>query len=350
MFFAIAFRGMAQNNNLLNSDWADSVRNAIQDSIKKAKSALPKKIIPVLKPKDSSVFLKRDTTHQKLIVDSTAKTVLSDSIQTAQKTDSIQQARINDSITAVALKAKSDSLSKASAKITKPVAVAKGIQGSERDNGTPDLIFYILVFISFFLALIRSSFSKYFSSIFSLSFQATFRQKQTREQMSQNFFPAFMLNVLFILSCGLFITLLAQFYKYTPIPFWQLFIFSTTILGLVYLVKFFVIYFTGWVFNAPDAAAEYRFIVFLINKLFGVLLIPILFVIAYSNAEVKKIAITVALCLAGLFIALRYLISLARIRRNLHLTAFHFFIYLCAVEIMPLLIIYKVLFIKTGNT
>jgi hypothetical protein len=166
--------------------------------------------------------------------------------------------------------------------------------------------------------------------------------------MSQNFFPAFMLNVLFILSVGLFITLFAQFYRWTNIPFWQLFIYSTTILGIVYMVKYFVIFFTGWVFNAPDAAAEYRFIVFLINKLTGVLFIPILFVIAYTDNEVKKIAITIALCIAGLLIALRYLVSLARIRKNLNLAAFHFFIYLCAVEIMPLLVIYKLLFLKTA--
>jgi hypothetical protein len=168
--------------------------------------------------------------------------------------------------------------------------------------------------------------------------------------MSQNFFPAFMLNVLFILSCGMFITLFAQFYKFTSIPFWQLFIYATTILALVYLVKYFVIVFAGWVFNASEAATDYRFIVFLINKLIGIFFIPILFVIAYTSDDVKKIAITVALCVAGLLLALRYLISLVRIRKNLNLTAFHFFIYLCAVEIMPLLVLYKILFIKTVNT
>ncbi len=134
------------------------------------------------------------------------------------------------------------------------------------------------------------------------------------------------------------------------IPFWQLFIYSTTLLGIIYSVKYFVILFTGWVFNAPDSAAEYRFIVFLINKLIGVLFIPILFIIAYSNNETKNIVITVALCIAVLLLALRYLVSLARIRKNLNLSAFHFFIYLCAVEIMPLLVIYKLLFVKTGNT
>ena len=222
--------------------------------------------------------------------------------------------------------------------------------GEPRVFANTDLVFYILVFIVLLLALIKTSFPKYFNSIFSLTFQATFRQSQTREQMSQNFFPAFMLNVLFILSAGLFITLFAQFNKWTDIPFWQLFIYSTCILAIIYLIKYIVILFTGWVFNAANAATEYRFIVFLINKLLGILFIPLLFLIAYSDDSTKRIVVTIALCLAGLLVAIRYLISVARIRKNLNITAFHFFIYICAAEIMPLLVIYKLLFIKTANT
>jgi hypothetical protein len=222
--------------------------------------------------------------------------------------------------------------------------------GIERNVPNKDLVFFVLVFILFFLGLIKTSFPKYFNSIFSLSFQATFRQTQTREQMAQNVIPAFMLNILFMLSGGLFITLFAQFNEWTTIPFWQLFVYSTSILAVIYLVKYFVIRFTGWVFNATDSAAEYRFIVFLINKLLGILLIPCLFFIAYADDQIKNISITVALCIAVFMIALRYLISLARIRKNLRIPAFHFFIYLCAVEIMPMLVIYKLLFLRTGNT
>ena len=307
---------------------------------------------------DSSAILKKTDTL-KQITDSlksdssfkkaaSANTTIKDT-SLVTGTDSLKKIG-TDSTSAIIIKTKKDTLVKAIIKAVRPVIKLQGMAGSERVNQTTDLVFYILIFIIFFLALIKQSFPKYFNSIFSLSFQATFRQTQTRQQMSQNFFPAFMLNVLFILSGGLFITLVAGFYKWTIIPFWQLFIYSTTILGMIYSIKYFVILFTGWVFNAPDSAAEYRFIVFLINKLIGVLFIPILFIIAYSEFETKKIVITIALCIAFLLLALRYLVSLARIRKNLKLTAFHFFIYFCAIEVMPLLVIYKLLFIKTSNT
>jgi hypothetical protein len=221
--------------------------------------------------------------------------------------------------------------------------------GSVRKDANTDLVFYILISLLFLLALIKTSFPKYVNSIFSLSFQATFRQTQTKEQMAQNFFPAFMLNVLFVFCGGLFITLFASYNKWTGLPFWQLFVLSTIILLVVYLVKYIVINFTGWVFNVREAAAEYSFVVFLINKLFAVVSIPLLFLIAYSEGRLKTVSITIVLCLAVFCLVVRYLVSLSRIRRNLKITAFHFFIYLWAVEIMPLLVIYKVLFLQTSN-
>ena len=225
----------------------------------------------------------------------------------------------------------------------------KLMPGTRKPVTNPDVIFYILVFIVLFLGLIRTSFPRYFDSIFTLSFQSTFRQTQTREQMTQNFFPAFMLNILFILCSGLFITLFAKTNQWSALPLWELFVYATAILLIIYFIKYIVISFTGWVFNAKEAAAEYIFVVFLINKLIGILMIPLLFLIAYADVKTKGISATIVLCLVVFSLIIRYLVSLARIRKNLSITAFHFFIYLCAVEIMPLLVIYKVLFQQTSN-
>ncbi len=276
-----------------------------------------------------------------VLQDSTFKD--STSLQTAKKTvsSSLADTAKRDSLKTVFQPAPQKKI------LRKNVAVQL-MAGLQRNVGDRDIVFYILIFLFFFLGLIRLSFPKYVNSIFSLSFQATFRQTQTREQMSQNFFPAFMLNVLFVLCGGLFITLFAEFNNWSKLFFWELFIYSTVILLIIYLAKYIVISFTGWVFNAKDAAGEYRFVVFLINKLLAILLLPLLCLIAYSNDKIKSVSITIVICLAVFSLAIRYLVSLARIRKNLSISAFHFFIYLCAVEIMPLLVIYKLLFLQTS--
>jgi len=299
---------------------------------------------------DSVVPTQKIITHK----DSVQRDSIKEIQSTIFQNDSVRK----DSAAIIPSNAVSDSL-KHDSSLIKTQAIVKKVlpknsalhlmPGIQRSISDYDIVFYILIFIVFFLGLVKTAFPKYVNSIFSLSFQATFRQTQTKEQMSQNFFPAFMLNVLFVLCGGLFITQFAEFNHWARLPFWQLFVYSTAILLIIYLVKYIVISFTGWVFNAKEAASEYGFVVFLINKLLGVVIIPLLFFIAYADAKTKNIAITIVICLAIFSLAIRYLVSLARIRKNLSITAFHFFIYLCAVEIMPLLVIYKLLFLQTGN-
>jgi hypothetical protein len=297
-----------------------------------------------------------NTSSQKLL--SRTDSAYLDSIKKIQDNIFRNDSAHKDSIAIVSPNTVPDSLKHDSSIIKSQQPVKKVLQknnalhlmpGARRYTGDHDIVFYILIFLLFFLGLVKTAFPKYVNSIFSLSFQAAFRQTQTKEQMSQNFFPAFMLNVLFVLCGGLFITMFAEFNHWTKLPFWQLFVYSTAILLIIYLIKYIVISFTGWVFNAKEAATEYRFVVFLINKLLGVVIIPLLFLIAYADVKTKNIAITIVICLAIFSLAVRYLVSLARIRKNLSITAFHFFIYLCAVEIMPLLVIYKLLFLQTGN-
>jgi hypothetical protein len=341
---ALHLSALAQDTQTIKKT-SDSVRlkkTVVHKDSSKKDTTHKKTVIVTPVKKDS---LRRDTLHRdSLRRDSLLKDSLGNVIMPAiSDTSAAGQGRLK------AGSLQKDSLTKAVKKTVPQKPAVQLMPGAERNAPDRDILFYILIFLVFFLGLVKTAFPKYVDSIFTLSFQASFRQIQTKEQMSQNFFPALMLNILFVLCGGLFITQFATFNHWSQLPFWQLFVFSTGILLIIYLVKYLVIIFTGWIFNAKEAAAEYRFVVFLINKILGILVIPLLFLIAYSNAAVQNVAVTIVVCLAIFSLAVRYVVSLARIRKSLSVTAFHFFIYLCAVEIMPLLVIYKVLFLQASN-
>jgi len=79
-------------------------------------------------------------------------------------------------------------------------------------------------------------------------------------------------------------------------------------------------------------------------------LVPLVILIAFSEGVlVSNLAIITAF-IAGLLLLYRYIVSLATIRNNLKISPLHFFIYLCAVEIIPILVIYKVLFNYIGKS
>jgi hypothetical protein len=214
---------------------------------------------------------------------------------------------------------------------------------SERQRQSKDEMFYLLAGLLLILAFIRLVFSRYFTNIFRLFFQPTFRQKQTREQLLQSGFPSFLLNLFFILSGAAYISLLISNHQLTYFNFWWLLMYSAIALLVLYTSKFVILTFAGWVFNVKEATDTYIFIVYLINKILGVVLIPFTLLIAFSKAPITDISITVSFLIIGLLFLYRYLVAFAPVHKEVKVSAWHFLFYICAFEIIPLLLIYKTL-------
>lgn len=218
-----------------------------------------------------------------------------------------------------------------------------------KQNISDPYIFYTLLFLLTIIAFIRISFPKYFESLFQLFLQTSFRQKQTKEQLLQDSLASLFSNILFIISVGMFIALLANRYHWVNENFWWLFGYSCAILATVYAVKYLFLKFSGWVFNEVQAANTYIFIVFLVNKVLGICIVPFAFIIAFSVSKIVTVASTISTIIITLLLIYRYVASLGTIRSSLKVNALHFFLYLCAVEVLPLLLMYKAFFNFINN-
>jgi hypothetical protein len=219
-----------------------------------------------------------------------------------------------------------------------------------RERDSKDEMFYIVAGLVLFLAFIKLLFSRYFKNIFRLLFQPSFRQKQTREQLMQNSLPSLMLNLFFLVSGGAYIALLIRYYNFLPLNFWLLFLYSTVVLGILYMGKFLFLSFSGWVFNVKEASDTYMFTVYLINKITGVLLLPFILILAFSQTQIIDVAVTVSALLIILLFLYRYAVSYAPVRREVKVSPLHFIIYVLAFEIVPLLLIYKTLMLYLART
>jgi hypothetical protein len=211
------------------------------------------------------------------------------------------------------------------------------------EQSSRDDLFYLMAGIVFVLAFIRMAFFKYFRNLFLLFFQTSLRQKQTRDQLLQDNLASLLTNFLFIISAGLYITLLIRYKNWTDLSFWWLAAACAGVLILIYLTKYLFLLFTGWVFNSKEAAGSYVFVVFLVNKVLGVLLVPFLLILAFARPELVQVSVTISIALVILLFIYRYWVSFSAIRNKLKVNALHFLLYLCAVEILPLVLIYKLL-------
>ena len=214
----------------------------------------------------------------------------------------------------------------------------------ERQVQGKETLFYLLMGMLFCLALIKVVFARYVNNLLALVFRASMKQKQIREQLQQTPLPSLLLNIFFVLVAGLYVVFILQHYRFIEADdFWIPFFSCSLVIAIVYIIKFTILKFTGWVFNMREAANTYAFIVFLVNKLLGMFLLPLLILISFSRPSWATPLRTLSYVLIFCFFAYRYIVSFSPVRREVKVSPFHFFMYLCAFEIAPLLLIYKVL-------
>ncbi len=228
-----------------------------------------------------------------------------------------------------------------------PVSVRSDI----RQVRGKELIFYLILVILFGYAFLKRAFPKYFSDLFRLFFRTTLKQRQIKEQLIQTPLPSLLLNGFFIISGGLYISFLLYHYNLEISGgFWLQLLYCCLGLSVIYLVKFVGLKISGWLFNMSEAADNYIFIVFIVNKMIAILILPFLILLAFTNKPVYDVALTGSFCLvAGLF-CYRMILTFAAIRNQVKVNPFHFFLYLCAFEIAPLLVLYKGLLLFFGIT
>jgi Domain of unknown function (DUF4271) len=207
-----------------------------------------------------------------------------------------------------------------------------------------DGLFYLLVLLLFYFAVIKLFFAKYLANLLTIFFRASMRHQQLREQVLQSPFPSLLLNNLFVFSGGLYGAFLLQYNNVgNPQSFWMHFGYCALGLTALYLLKFLILRVIGWVFNVSRAVDTYLFVVFMTNKIIGVFLLPILVLISFAGPGLTEVALTVSVIMIGIFYIYRFVASYATLHKEIKISGLHFILYLCALEIAPLLLIYKVL-------
>lgn len=212
----------------------------------------------------------------------------------------------------------------------------------KREDAGKEGQFYLLCTIILFFALIRVIFYKYLQNLFAVFFRVSMKQKQLREQLLQAPLPSLLLNLLFVLSGGIYTTYLLRYYQVLgEINDWMLFIYCSAALAVIYLTKLLVLKLSGWIFNIRDTMDTYIFIVFLVNKLVGIFLLPLLLFMAFSDTTTVSFVVALSYMLLIILFSYRYIISYVTVRSEIKVSPFHFIVYLCAFEVIPIALIYK---------
>ncbi len=152
--------------------------------------------------------------------------------------------------------------------------------------------------------------------------------------------PYYLLYASFFLNAGVFIFLITRHFapeKFNHIGFLLLCLAATP---LLFIGKHALLYGIGSIFPLKEEMRRYGFLIMLFNCVLGLFLLPFNFLLAYQRSY-SGFLVFWLLALAAIFYIYRYLRAAAIARKFLPRHLFHFLLYLCSVELAPVLVLVR---------
>jgi hypothetical protein len=207
-----------------------------------------------------------------------------------------------------------------------------------------DWEFFTLVFIVITFTMLKVLYNKNFRQILDAIFSVTLTNQMVRDENVLVQRASTLLMLTFNLVAAVFLYQVSVYFDWTSdfigTGFSRFLIFAFGI-SSIYSLKFLVLKVVGLVFDLDKPVATYIFNIFLINNIMGVALIPMIIGIAYMPELYAGVLMKAALILVIMGFVYRLLRGIIIGISVKPLSVFYLFLYLCTLEIAPLLIISK---------
>ncbi len=201
----------------------------------------------------------------------------------------------------------------------------------------------IFILISLFMfSLIKVIFNKYILQVlYSLvNYQASVQLLRDRNVLFRNM--AFVLNIIFALNTGLFVYFFIDFFKLGQINqsgLLSFLIYAILILAF-YNIRFIICKTVGYIFLVNETFEEYNHNEKLSNKNIGLLLFPVIILIPYVPVIFKPLILYLGIAIVFIIFILRIIRAFQIIIRK-EVSSFYLILYLCTIEILPILFLVK---------
>jgi len=216
-----------------------------------------------------------------------------------------------------------------------------------RDLGYSSSAWFIgvLVLLLIIFSKIRISYSKLTSDMFTGFFRYRYILKIYDTKNSSNNIGYFLMNMLFLISVPLFLFQVGIFKGYIPNGDYKILLFLIGAVMAFFAFKIMITHFIAAVFKGTKEANEYIFNLLMHFKVAGMIIFPLTICIPYIFSSVVPTVSGIGFLVLGL----AYLSGIFRGIKILylkHVSVFYMILYLCALEIVPALILLKFSVIK----
>lgn len=224
-------------------------------------------------------------------------------------------------------------------------STSKSLLREGRSRETRDRwVIGIIIALLLYTAALNLFMSKDFESVWQSFYNKRMLNQVSREDGLINSWAFIGLFLLFGLTFGLFLYQLAAYrHVFYSISGIQLFISLSFIIITLFAVKFLILKFVGFVFNINKLVSEYLSVLYLTYFNIAFVFLPVAVCFSLLAGQLIPYILVIALILIVIIFIWQYLRSSVNIISNILFNKFYLFVYLCALEICPILILIKAL-------
>jgi len=215
-----------------------------------------------------------------------------------------------------------------------------GAPKRSRDNWIIGVIITLLLF----LAVIRVSYPNEIILMIQGFFNNRVLSQISKEENLFNSWPFIFLYILFGFTMGLFLCLVSKFTQLGGVTegFNLYLVFSFSVIAL-FTLKIVTVRFIGFLFDISRLVREYVSILYLSYFNTALVFLPVVFIMAFSPKNLAASFVVFAILILVTIFIFQFLRAGSSIFKTYSLSKFYLFLYLCTLEIGPILILIKVL-------
>ncbi len=213
---------------------------------------------------------------------------------------------------------------------------------TQYDYWITSMLFFLF---SIFVWLYVSN-TKKISQVIKGFYQTRYSNQNARNEFSVGNRISFFLAAFFIITMSIFISQLLLFYHIDIFKknFAELGI--ALIIFVVYSIKFMVIKFLGNVFQVQKEMKDYTMLVFLFCNTLGLVMLPLVICLSFIKQIPPPVFIYTGIGIVITFFLIRMARGVFIGFKSSRVTKVYLFMYLCALEILPIIFLVKLVILK----
>jgi len=213
----------------------------------------------------------------------------------------------------------------------------------QREPYIADWMVVTIVLMLGLLAWVKATAFGYIISLVQSSFNTHTANRLYRERVSNILHPSVRVDLLFYLVTGTFLVHIFYYFPHRFMGDGLLFMLANSFMVFIFLTGKYLLYqLTGFLFKTQSEISEFIFYSHIGNRVMGIFLLPLTIILFFIDGKTHLFTMLLGVLIMLFFSSISLFRGIGIIAKK-DFSIYYLILYLCSLEILPLLIVWRIL-------